>query len=78
MVGFAVTEVPVVALKPVDGNQVYVAAPLAVNVPLWPLQRVRLFTETLGEFEIVIVCVSVLVPLELLTVKVTVYVPAEA
>ena len=36
--GFAVTEAPVVALKPVAGDQVYDVAPLAVNVVELPAQ----------------------------------------
>ena len=36
--GFTETDVPVVALNPVDGLQVYVVAPVAVSVELLPLQ----------------------------------------
>ena len=38
IVGLAVTDEPVVALKPVDGVQVYVIPPVAVKVALLPLQ----------------------------------------
>ena len=40
-VGFAVTELPVVADNPVAGLQLYVVAPLAVSVVLPPLQIVE-------------------------------------
>ena len=40
MAGFADTEAPVVALKPVAGAHVYDAAPDAVNVPAIPAQMV--------------------------------------
>ena len=48
-VGFAVTLVPVVALNPVEGDQVYVEAPLAVKVVDAPLQTDAPGTETVGE-----------------------------
>ena len=38
VVGLAVTVAPVVADKPVDGDQLYVEAPLAVNDMLLPVQ----------------------------------------
>jgi hypothetical protein len=37
-VGLAVTDVPVVADKPVAGDHTYVEAPFAVNTTLLPLQ----------------------------------------
>ena len=37
-VGFAVTELPVVELNPVEGDQLYVLAPPAVNVVEPPIQ----------------------------------------
>ena len=46
-VGLAVTEVPVVALSPVAGDHEYVAAPLAVNVAVVPVQIVT--GEAVGE-----------------------------
>ena len=47
-VGLAVTLAPVVALNPVEGVQLYVVAPLAVNVAEFPLQIVGEFTVTVG------------------------------
>jgi len=47
-VGLAVTEVPVPALNPVVGVQVYVSAPEAVKVTDSPSQMVAPLTETLG------------------------------
>ena len=43
-----VTVTPVVALKPVAGDQTYVAAPLAVRVVLAPGQTDELGTDTVG------------------------------
>ena len=48
-VGFAVTEVPLVALKPTAGDQVYVLPPLAVRVVGLPVQIIGLFT--VGEID---------------------------
>jgi hypothetical protein len=47
-VGLAVTDAPVVVLRPVFGVHVYVAAPLAVKMPDAPAQIVRSFTSTTG------------------------------
>ncbi len=59
VVGLAVTLAPVVALKPVLGDQVYVFAPLAVSVVLAPLQMLGEFTLTVGIGKIVTVAVAV-------------------
>ena len=48
VVGFAVTLVPVVELRPVDGDQVNVVAPLAVSVVELPLQIVADATLMMG------------------------------
>ena len=58
--GFAVTVAPVVALNPVAGDHVYVAAPLAVNVPGIPGQIVVEGTVTTGNGFTVTVTVIVL------------------
>jgi hypothetical protein len=42
--GVAVTVAPVVALKPVAGDQLYVKPPEAVSVALWPGHMVAEFT----------------------------------
>lgn len=47
-VGLAVTVVPVVALKPAAGVQVYVTAPVPVNGELVPVQILGEFTPTVG------------------------------
>lgn len=47
-VGLAVTEAPVVLLRPVPGLQVYVLAPVAVKVAELPGHMVIEFTETVG------------------------------
>ncbi len=59
MVGLAVTLAPVVALKPVLGDQVYVFAPLAVSVVLAPLQMLGEFTLTVGNGKTVKIAVAV-------------------
>lgn len=46
--GLAVTTLPVPALSPVVGSQVYVLAPLAVSVVDCPLQIAGLLTVTTG------------------------------
>lgn len=46
--GLAITEFPLVALKPEAGLHAYVFAPLAFKFILPPLQTVPLFTETCG------------------------------
>jgi hypothetical protein len=48
VVGFAVTDAPVVADKPVAGDQLYVDAPLAVSTVLDPLHIVAGGTLTTG------------------------------
>ena len=65
--GFAVTLAPVVALKPVAGDQVYVLAPLAVSDVEFPSQMegAEGETETAGEGFTVTVTVAVLVHPEL-------------
>lgn len=70
-VGLAVTDAPVVALNPVEGDQLYVVAPLAVSVVLLPLQIVAEFTVTTG-FGFT-VTLQVLVPTHEPVVPVTVY-----
>ena len=47
-VGLAVTLAPVVALNPVEGDQLYVVAPAEVKVVEAPLQIVGEFTVTVG------------------------------
>ena len=50
VVGDAVTEEPVVALKPVAGLHVYIVAPVAVSVVDWPTQiGAGVLTKTGGE-----------------------------
>ena len=68
--GLAVTVAPVVALKPVDGVQVYVVPPDAVNVAVPPEQMVGEFTVTVGLD--VIVTTEVLLPEQPVVVPVTV------
>ena len=60
-VGFAVTLVPVVALSPVEGDQVYVDAPLAVKVVDAPLHIVASATLTVGNGLTVTIAVVVFV-----------------
>lgn len=66
-IGVAETIVPVVTERPVDGDHVYVIAPLAVKLTLLP-EQVELFplTETVGkaftETETVLVEVHPLLP----------------
>jgi hypothetical protein len=60
LVGEAVTVAPVVALKPVAGDQLYVVAPLAVKEVLFPEQIVgdAGLTVTLGvEFTVTVTVV---------------------
>ena len=59
VVGFAVTLAPVVALNPVLGDQLYVFAPLAVNVVLAPLQILGELTVTVGNGKTVTTAVAV-------------------
>jgi hypothetical protein len=47
-VALLVTTDPVVALRPVDGLQLYEVAPLAVKVAVLPEQIVAVFTVTVG------------------------------
>ena len=69
-VGFAVTVEPVVALNPVDGDHEYVAAPVAVRVPLKPMQIVIGLTVTNGKGETVTRATAVVVPHVLVPVTV--------
>ena len=58
VVGLAVTEVPVVPLRSVAGDQTYVVAPEAVNVASSPKQIVASFTVTTGDATTVMVSVA--------------------
>jgi hypothetical protein len=60
----AVTLAPVVALNPVPGDQLYVVAPLAVNVVELPLHIAGEFTVTAGVGFTVTVEVTIEVQLE--------------
>ena len=48
-VGLAITLAPLTVLSPVDGDQEYVVAPLAVRLVLLPLQMVELDGDTATE-----------------------------
>ena len=62
---------PVLALKPVDGDHEYDVAPLAVNVVLEPLQIVTLGTLMLGKGLTVTVAMAAFIqPSELVPVMV--------
>ena len=66
LAGFAITDAPVVALRPAEGVQVYeVALPLAVSVvPVPPIQTVSALgvTFTVGNAAMVSVVVAVALP----------------
>jgi hypothetical protein len=72
VVGFAITESPVVRLNPVDGNQPYVDAPLAFKVIDEPSQIVGEFTDTMGSALTVTVLCAVLTQPVVALVPVTV------
>jgi hypothetical protein len=74
LVGDAVTVAPVVALKPVAGDQLYVVAPLAVSTALPPEQKVAEEGEILTDGEAFTVTVTVEMPVQPPVVPVTVYV----
>lgn len=56
--GLAVTDVPVVVLKPVPGVHEYVVPPVAVSVPLLPVQIVKELTPMFGNGLIVTVAIA--------------------
>jgi hypothetical protein len=72
--GVAVTEVPVVALKPVAGAQEYVLAPLAVSIEDLPEQMVG-FGEIVTVGRGLTVTVVVAVVEQPFAVTITLYVP---
>lgn len=78
--GYAITTLPVVIDKLVEGLQIYVLAPLAVNVTLLPLQNAAEagVTETVGLALMVTEAIAFTAaqPPDDGTVYVTVYVPA--
>jgi hypothetical protein len=79
MVGLAVTLAPLEALSVALGLHVYEAAPLAVNVPVLPLQMLIGGTLTVGGALMVtatVVCVDVHAPVGLTTCSCTLNVPA--
>jgi hypothetical protein len=74
VVGFAVTTAPVVPLKPVEGDQLYVDAPDAASVVLLPEHKVNVVGVTFVIGVGFTVMVTVVDPLQPPLVPVTVYV----
>ena len=64
MVGVATTVAPVAALSPVEGDQLYVLAPLAVSVAPVPLHTAVLEGDTLTVGTAFTVTVLVVVPVQ--------------